>query len=311
MRRTASEVIRNLEMRIARLEKKSYGMHSKQDFLMAIIRTFNRSSFVSKPITLDLKWRQRGDLEKAMKGRGSQVAFGKTSKGGNIYVSASEKKITFDIEGNGFVYDGEGAVFTVSFKYGQFLNEDSLYHAFIRSVENEGFEARTASARDRLLKRFDRKPKALDIDLQSDLEMVAEKYNLVAVCTTENPSSDRSISKELKVSGDRLDAGFPTSKEAKTFLHPLSVEGVALSQINGETHHHRNNFSYGIFHSIGGSPQAIWVGLVPKKYSRPPQQQSLINAGFSNDNPKVESEVRRMIGEFAGTLVLEVNRLRK
>lgn len=308
MRRSATEIINELESRIAHLEKKSYGMHSQQDFLMAVIRTFNRSSFVSEPITLDLKWRQRGDLEKAMKGRGSQVAFGKTSKGGNIYVSASEKKITFDIEGNGFVYDGEGAVFTVSFKYGQFLNEDSLYHAFIRSVENEGFETRTASARDRLLKRFDRRPKALDLDLQIDLENVAEKYNLVAVCTTENAFSDRSLSKELRAVGNRLDAGFPTSKEAKAFLTPLSAEG-AIGK--GETHHHRANFSYGIFHKLDGNPHAIWVGLVPKKYNQPQQQKSLISVGFSHENPKVESEVKRMIGEFAGTLVLEVNRLKK
>ena len=83
---------------------------------------------------------------------------------------------------------------------------------------------------------------------------------------------------------------------------------MVLSQVNGETHHHRNNYSYGIFHSFDGSPYAIWVGLVPKKYNRPIQQKSLITAGFSNDNPKVESEVKRMVGEFAFVLVNEINR---
>ena len=184
----------------------------------------------------------------------------------------------------------------------------------IRELESRiaRLEGRTANATKRIRERFDIKPRALDIDLQSDLEMVAETYNLVAVCTEINGMFDHSLSKELKVAGDRLYADFPTSEEAEKFRKPLSVEGVILSETKGETHHHSNNFSYGVFHTqYGGQPHGVWVGLVPKKYTRPMHQERLITAGFSNDNPKVESEVKKIVGEFAFVLVDRINRLRK
>ena len=139
MRRSASEIIRNLEQRIARLERRAspHGQVGNAEFLSMLVRKFKDSRFVGK-LELD----PRANLDKATTSSSSVlVGKGKTAKGGLIGIYASSKGITFDIDGRGYVYDGAGASFIAKFTYSDhFVTEKALFGKFSENVEKEGFD---------------------------------------------------------------------------------------------------------------------------------------------------------------------------
>lgn len=146
IRRTASEVLRSLEMRVARLEGRlskktaSLGMY---EYLQMMVNTFNKSGFVSKrhPLVILPEFSSDLSIERAKKW--TTVAKGQTAKGGfsSLNIEVYEEgvfAVTVLVDGYVSPYDGEGALILM-YKMPRPLSPGDLYRDFVNAAEDEDF----------------------------------------------------------------------------------------------------------------------------------------------------------------------------